>query len=202
MEMLQQVFEGHEFGLVEMDGQAWFEAAAIAKALGYRDTFNLTRNLDPFMLRGSPQNVRAEEDEKGTHNLSAPDRVMVSEAGLYYALTVSRRPQAEAWRMWLFGDLLPTLRRTGFYSLREAVVTAQAIARAYGVATKNIPYYMEAHGITPIGHAENPDTGKPVSLYPRAAVLEKFMLGSGMRDGFELRAYSGAWDRVPQALAG
>lgn len=198
MEMLQQVFEGHSFGMVEVDGQAWFEAAAIARALGYRDTFNLTRNLDPFMLLGSPHNVRAEEAGKGVPNPHTLDRLMVSEAGLYYALTVSRRPGAEAWRKWLFGDLLPTLRRTGFYSMREAVATPHAIARAYGVATRNIPHYMAHHGILPVGTAENPDTGKMVDLYPVADVQRRFMLGSGPRS--ELRAYSGPWERPPLAV--
>lgn len=192
MEIVKQVFSGQEIRMVERDGEAWMVAADVAKALGYRDAGNMTRILD--------------EDEKGTQIVSTPggsqEMAIVNEAGIYRAIFASRKEEARQFKRWLAHELLPTLRRTGFYSTREAVVTAQAIARAYGVATRNIPYYMEAHGILPIGHAENPDTGKPVSLYPHADVLEKFMLGSGMREGFQLRAYSGAWDRVPKALAG
>lgn len=56
---------------------------------------------------------------------------------------------------------------------------------------RNSNSYMEHHQIHPVGHAENPDTGKMVAVYPRQPVIEKFMLGSGMRQGFELRAYTG-----------
>ena len=146
-----------------------------------------------------------DDDEKGvgtTDTLGGrQDLTIVNESGLYALIFQSRKVEARRFQKWVTSDLLPTLRRTGFYSLREAVVTPQAIARAYGVKSTFIPYHMENHKIQAVGKAENPDTGKEVLLYPRAAVLEKFMLGSGMRDGIELRAYSGAWERLPQAIA-
>lgn len=52
MEMLQQVFEGHEIRAVEREGEFWFVASDVAKLLGYRDAANMIRRLD--------------EDEKGT----------------------------------------------------------------------------------------------------------------------------------------
>lgn len=183
---LSQVFGKHEIRAVERDGEVWLVASDVAKVLGYRDAANLTRRLM--------------EDEKGYSNLSTlggdQEVAIINEAGTYRAIFASSRQEAEAFKRWVLHDLLPTLRRTGFYSLREEVVTANAIARAYGVGSRFIPDYMGNHRIEPVGMAEDPDTGKLRLLYPKRAVMEIFMLGSGMRDGFELRSYSGAWEPI------
>lgn len=187
MEMAQQIFQGLEVRAMERGGEFWFAAVDVATILKL----------------GNPRSSLAllDDDERGVHSMDtlggAQELAIISESGLYSMILRSRRPEARPFRRWVTHDLLPTLRRTGFYSLREAVVTPHAIARAYGVATKNVPYYMEHHEIHPVGYAENPDTGRPVAVYPRQPVMEKFMLGSGMRPGFELRAYSGAWEVGP-----
>lgn len=191
MEIVKQVFEGLEVRATERDGEFWFLASDVAKALDISNPRQAVARLD--------------EDEKGvisTDTLGGQqEATFISESGLYSLILGSRKPQAKPFKRWVTHDLLPTLRRTGFYSLREEVVTTQAIARAYGVQARFIPEYMENHKIPVVGTAEDPDTGKVRTLYPRQLVLERFMLGSGMRDGFELRAYSAAWDRVPPAIA-
>lgn len=188
MEIVKQMFSGREIRVMEQDGAAWVVAADVAAMLGYSSTAAMTRRLP--------------EDEKGVrilHTLGgAQEFVIVSEPGLYRAIVLSRKEEAERFKRWLYHELLPTLRRTGFYSTREAVATPHAIARAYGVATRNIPHYMAHHGILPVGTAENPDTGKMVDLYPVADVQRRFMLGSGPRS--ELRPYSGPWERLPLAV--
>ena len=190
MDMLQQVFEGQEIRATERDGEFWFVASDVAKLLGYRDAANLIRRLD--------------DDEKGTHSASTPggsqELSVINESGLYAAILGSKREGAKPFRRWVTHDLLPTLRRTGFYSIRQPVVTARAIAAAYGVKTSNVAYYMEGHQIPVVGVAEHPDTGKDVDLYPRALVMEQFMLGSGPKPGVEFRAYSGGWNPVERPL--
>lgn len=184
MEIVKQAFNGVDVHAMERDGEFWFFAGDVARALGLT---NITKAVS-----------RLDEDEKGLttrETLGGIQEVnIISESGLYTLILTSRRPEARPFRRWVTHDLLPTLRRTGFYSLREAVATPHAIARAYGVTTRNIAHYMTCHGILPVGTAENPDTGKMVDLYPVAEVQERFMLGSGPRS--ELRAYTGAWDRV------
>lgn len=88
----------------------WFVAADVAAVLGYRDASNMVRNLD--------------EDEKGTHNASTlgGDQALsiISESGLYNAIFRSRRPEAQRFRQWVTGDVLPSIRRTGSYGGRDA----------------------------------------------------------------------------------
>jgi prophage antirepressor-like protein len=44
----------------------------------------------------------------------------VNEPGLYRLIFQSRKPEAEALKMWVFHEVLPTLRRTGMYTMPQA----------------------------------------------------------------------------------
>ncbi|MDV6376233.1 BRO-N domain-containing protein [Deinococcus arenicola] len=191
MDMLQQVFEGQEIRATGRDGEFWFVASDVAKLLGYRDAANLVRRLD--------------EDEKGTHSVSTPggsqELSVVNESGLYAAILGSKREGAKPFRRWVTHDLLPTLRRTGFYSTRQAVITAAGIARAYSRPVTSIPIWLQEYGLDPVGYAENPDNGKPAHVYDMREVEKAF--SEGHRYGFTgLRAYSGAWTpgKIPPEL--
>ncbi|WP_295821627.1 phage antirepressor KilAC domain-containing protein [uncultured Deinococcus sp.] len=97
---------------VVMDGdQPWFVAVDVALILGYRNSPDATRLLDA--------------DEKGTHIVHTPggaqEMTTISESGLFNLVLRSRRPEARPFRRWVTGDVLPTLRRTGTYSVSQAV---------------------------------------------------------------------------------
>ena len=96
--------------VIARDGEPWFVAGDVAAVLGYREAYDMTRNLD--------------DDEKGTHNvrtLGGDQEVsIISESGLYAAVLKSRKPEARAFRKWVTAEVLPTLRRTGSYSLPSA----------------------------------------------------------------------------------
>jgi hypothetical protein len=102
------VFQFHsvEVRTVDRDGQIWFVAGDVAKALDYADTTHLTRVLDA--------------DEKGLHiveTLGGNQQVtIISESGLYHALLKSRKPLARPFRRWVTEEVLPAIRRTGAYS--------------------------------------------------------------------------------------
>ena len=99
------VFQFHsiEVRTVDRDGQIWFVASDIAKALNYADAVHLTRVLD--------------EDEKGLHNVETlgggQQVTIISESGLYHALLKSRKPQARPFRKWVTAEVLPAIRRSG-----------------------------------------------------------------------------------------
>jgi hypothetical protein len=95
--------------VVLIAGDPWFVANDLAKALGYRDAFNMARNL--------------EDDEKGTHIMSTlrgeQELSIVSESGMYAAIFKSRREEAQRFRKWVTADVLPELRKTGRYVLHD-----------------------------------------------------------------------------------
>ena len=99
-------FGSTEVRTVDRDGQVWFVADDVAKALAYRSAYDIARVLD--------------EDEKDTHimrTLGGDQQVtIISESGLYHALLKSRKPQARPFRRWVTQEVLPAIRRSGSFS--------------------------------------------------------------------------------------
>lgn len=90
-----------------VDGEPYFVATDVAAILGYRDAHNATRILD--------------EDEKGTHLVSTPsgDQLasIISEPGLYALIMRSNAIGAREFKRWVTHEVLPSIRKTGSYSL-------------------------------------------------------------------------------------
>lgn len=90
---------------LDRDGQVWFVASDVAKALNYRNADDMTRVLDA--------------DERGTHIVRTPsgdqDMIIINESGLYHALLKSRKPEAVPFRRWVTAEVLPAIRKTGAY---------------------------------------------------------------------------------------
>jgi Prophage antirepressor len=106
------LFQSTEVRAVDRDGQIWFVASDVAKALGYRDAMNMTRVLDP--------------DEKGTHIMSTlggdQQVAIISESGLFHALLKSRKREAKPFRRWVTQEVLPEIRRTGVIHHRHPLL--------------------------------------------------------------------------------
>lgn len=66
---------------------------------------------------------RLDEDEKGTVSTRTPGGVQrlstVNESGLYTLVLGSRKPEAKAFKRWITHEVLPSIRRTGAYSVTE-----------------------------------------------------------------------------------
>lgn len=114
-EIVPQVFENSEFGTIRAlrddDGEPWFVASDIAKALGYRMASDMTRRLD--------------DDEKGTRSVRTPSgeqqMTVITEAGMYSAILGSKVEGAKRFKRWVTHDVLPAIRRHGAYATPEMV---------------------------------------------------------------------------------
>lgn len=96
--------------IVDRNGEPWFVASDVAAILGYATAKDMTRNLD--------------DDEKGGQNVPTlggeQEMTVISESGLYHAIFVSRREEAQAFRRWVTSEVLPAIRRTGSYQHTNA----------------------------------------------------------------------------------
>lgn len=127
-----QVFESAEFGTVRVstqDGEPWFVASDIAKALGYRMASDMNRRLD--------------DDEKGTRSVRTPggtqEMTVISEAGLYSAVLGSKLPEAKAFKRWVTHEVLPAIRRDGGYMAAKPDETPEeTMARALRIADETM----------------------------------------------------------------
>ena len=82
-------------------------AVDVCRAL---DIKNVRQNLAEFP-----------DDEKGvciTYTLGGPQKMnIVSEPGFYRLIFMSRKPEAEKIKRWVFHEVLPRIRKYGFYGL-------------------------------------------------------------------------------------
>ena len=112
-----QIFNNDEFGLVrtlEIDGEPWFVASDIAKALEYRMASDLTRRID--------------EEDKGTQKVSThggeQEMTVINESGLYTAILGSNLPTAKKFKHWVTSEVLPSIRKTGVYYMPQTYAEA------------------------------------------------------------------------------
>ena len=109
MNEITKIYKDKQVRIVDNDGETWFAAKDVSDILGYRDAYNMTRRLD--------------DDEKDTHSVSTPsgdqEMLIISEAGLYQAILGSKKKEAKDFTRWVTHDVLPSIRRTGAYSVNQ-----------------------------------------------------------------------------------
>lgn len=125
-------FDNQEFGALRVvkdeQGELWFVASDIAKALGYRDANKVARRL--------------EDDEKGTRQVGTPSgkqtMTVITEAGLYSAILGSKVPGAKAFKRWVTHEVLPAIRQDGGYMVARDESPEETMARAVLIAQQTI----------------------------------------------------------------
>lgn len=109
---------------VDPKGAPWFCAKDVCAALEISDHKQAARGL--------------EDDERGVFTTPSPggqqEAVFVSESGLYALIFQSRKPVAKAFRKWVTNEVLPALRRGGFYGQITSGERLRASAQAVVVA--------------------------------------------------------------------
>jgi prophage antirepressor-like protein len=100
-------FQGKAVRTIMNDGEICFVAADVCAVLEHTDPSKAVARLD--------------DDEKGATIVRTlgGDQTMkvVTESGLYNLVFTSRKPEAKAFRRWVTGVVLPTLRRTGQFEM-------------------------------------------------------------------------------------
>lgn len=88
--------------------EPWFVATDVCNALKIGNTTDVVNRLD--------------DDEKLTSIVSRAGQNrevnLVNESGLYNLIFQSRKPEAKAFRKWVTSEVLPSIRRTGSYTVQ------------------------------------------------------------------------------------
>lgn len=178
---LTQLFGRHEIRAVERDGEFWFMAADIAKAL---EIGNPTQAM-----------TRLDEDEVTliSNEGSEVEANFVSESGLYSLILGSRKPQAKPFKRWVTHTLLPTLRRQGFIDLRQPVITRAGLKHATRLQANDVAFQLRLAGVAPIGFAEDPSTGFAEPVYDILEACRVFRWDYFVQP----LPYRGAWQAGP-----
>ena len=128
-----QVFNNQEFGSVRslvINDEPWFIGKDVAEVLGYEDTNQAIR-----------KNVDNEDKLTRLIDGSGQKRNMtiINESGLYSLILSSKLPSAKKFKRWVTSEVLPALRKTGQYQVKElsgqelmakALIEAQSVLAA------------------------------------------------------------------------
>lgn len=120
-------FNSHALRVItDEHGAPWFIAKDVADTLEYSDAQAMTRKLDEDEVKkANLQNV-------GLHN----NQTLISESGLYSATLSSNKPEAKAFKKFITAEVLPSIRKTGGYSL--------ALPQTYAAALRQLADETEA----------------------------------------------------------
>ena len=111
-----QLFQNTDWKVrvVMRDGEPWFVAADVCKALGLEQ---VSRAMD-----------RLDEDERGLLKVTHPQSPTktqevngVNESGLYHLVLCSTKPEARAFKRWVTHEVIPSIRKTGAYMTPETI---------------------------------------------------------------------------------
>ena len=97
--------EGASVRMQMIKDEPWFAAKDVCELLGLDNSRQAVSRLD--------------DDEKGVINSDTlggkQELTFVNESGMYALIFQSRKPQARAFRKWVTGEVLPSLRKYGYY---------------------------------------------------------------------------------------
>lgn len=103
------VFKSKAFGqlrTIKEDGKILFCASDVAKALGYSNPRDaISRHCRGVVKRDAPT-------QGGVQAIA-----FIPEGDVYRLITHSKLPGAEKFESWVFDDVLPSLRKDGYYGL-------------------------------------------------------------------------------------
>lgn len=109
-----QIFNNPEFGEIRttvIDGEPWFVGKDVADILGYQ---NGSRDINRHVDEEDRQNY-----QNGTFE-SPRGMTIINESGLYSLVLSSKLPTAKKFKRWVTSEVLPTIRKTGSYSVKQA----------------------------------------------------------------------------------
>lgn len=110
------IFDNPEFGEVraqEINGEPWFVLKDVCRVLGIGQTRTVTERLDDDEVGITPC-----QDGRG----HVQDMSIINESGLYTTIIRSTKPEAKAFRKWITGEVLPSIRKTGGYQVNQEAV--------------------------------------------------------------------------------
>ena len=124
-------FESHEVRSLLLNNEPWFVGKDVAEALGYSKARNaIATHIDSEDKKDAPI--------QGTLG-GVQEMTVINESGLYSLVLSSKLPSAKKFKRWVTSEVLPALRTTGQYQVKElsgqelmakALIEAQSVLAA------------------------------------------------------------------------
>lgn len=125
-------FENHKVRSLLINSEPWFVGKDVADVLGYSNSRKaLIDHVDT-----EDKNTVTIRDGITRGN---PNQTIINESGLYSLVLSSKLPSAKKFKRWVTSEVLPALRKTGQYQVKElsgqelmakALIEAQSVLAA------------------------------------------------------------------------
>ena len=110
-----QIFKSDEFGSVRtltIGGEPWFVGKDVAETLGYTDYAHaILDHVD------EDDRVNSKTQGQNAPELGQRGGWLINESGLYSLILSSKLPKAKAFKRWVTSEVLPSIRKTGGYTV-------------------------------------------------------------------------------------
>ncbi len=137
--IVQFQFGFNDIRVASINDEPWLVAKDVCDVLGIKNHRDACERLD--------------DDEKDVATADtlggSQEMVVISESGFYRLVMTSRKPEVKKFQKWVTSEVIPSIRKTGSYSIpapipqlpsRElAVETAVAIDRIQDILSKSNP---------------------------------------------------------------
>ena len=113
-----KIFENVEFGnirAVNIDGVPWVVGKDVALALSYTNPQKAIRD----------HVVAEDKTVNDLFTVNGTKGILINESGLYSLILSSKLPRAKEFKHWVTSEVLPSIRKTGSYTVKESEVQKQ-----------------------------------------------------------------------------
>ena len=100
----------------------WFVAKDVAACIEHKDVTTMCRvcrDKDVAVINGKEYSADLAEYSENRGN---PNLTVISEFGLYRILAKCNLPKCEPFESWVFDEVLPSIRKTGGYSVAQPTI--------------------------------------------------------------------------------
>lgn len=180
-----QIFNSEEFGNIrttEINGQPYFVASDVAKALGYSNPRKaIADHCKGVTKRDTPTS-------SGVQSVS-----YINEGDMYRLIMKSKLPSAERFESWVMDEVLPTIRKTGGYHLPQTY--SEALRELADMAEQKEKLMLENEQMKPKADFFDAvaDSKTAISMNEVSKVLG--IKGYGRNNLFEFLRDKGVLDR-------
>lgn len=93
-----------------IDNEPWFVAKDVCDILALTNSRKALASIEQEDKKG----VTISDTPGGTQTMTA-----INESGLYHLIFKSRKPEAKEFKRWVTSEVLPSIRKTGSYSIKQ-----------------------------------------------------------------------------------
>lgn len=115
-------FESNEVRTLLINNEPWFVGKDVAEVLGYSKARNAIAehvDKDDALKQGITDSLGRTQET-----------TIINESGLYSLIMGSKLPSAKKFKRWVTSEVLPTIRKTGQYNIKDSYMIKDPIERA------------------------------------------------------------------------